>query len=95
MIIDCLVAANYDEICDDYMKSYEYNFNITKDDTPGKYEIIRGETINDMLRYIAGSDLSRIPLDGIDFVNVAGRYVDTHGMTIEDSDAFYAKLTRE
>ena len=95
MIIDCLVAANYDEICDDYMKSYEYNFNITKDDTPGKYEIIRGETINDMLRYIAGSDLSRIPLDGIDFVNVAGRYVDAHGMTIEDSDAFYTKLTRE
>ncbi len=95
MIIDCLVAANYEEICDDYMKSYEYNFNITKDDTPGKYEIIRGETINDMLRYISGPDLKNIPLDGIDLVNVAGRYCDAHGMTLEDSDAFYAKLTRE
>ena len=95
MIIDCLVAANYDEICDDYMQSYEYNYNITKDGTSDKYKIIKGETLDDMLRYISGPELSRIPLEGIDFVNVAGRYCDTHGMTIEDSDAFYAKLTRE
>ena len=95
MIIDCLAAANYDEICDDYMKSYEYNFNITKDKTPDKYDVIKGETLDDMLRYIAGPDLESIPLDGIDFVNVAGRYCDSHGMTDSDFDALYTKLTRD
>ena len=95
MIIDCLAAANYDEICDDYMKSYEYNFNITKENTPDKYDVIKGETLDDMLRYIAGPDLENIPLDEIDFVNVAGRYCDSHGMTVEDFDALYSKLTRD
>ena len=95
MIIDCLAAANYDEICDDYMKSYEYNFNITKENTPDKYDVIKGETLDDMLRYIAGPDLENIPLDGIDFVNVAGRYCDSHGMTDSDFDALYSKLTRD
>ena len=77
------------------MQSYEYNYNITKDGTSDKYKIIKGETLDDMLRYISGPELSRTPLEGIDFVNVAGRYCDAHGMTIKDSDAFYAKLTRE
>ena len=52
-----------------------------------------------MLQYIADSDSTGgtkgVALKDLDWVNVMGRYLTDNGMSFEDMDNFYNKLTTD
>lgn len=54
-LIEALMGATYDEIVDDYMKSYDNYYGVTKDDAK-RYSVIVNNNINEMIKTISGLD---------------------------------------
>ena len=56
MIIEALTGATFEEIVDDYMKTYDNYYGITKEGDPERYELIKKQNIDEMVKYITGLD---------------------------------------
>ncbi len=98
-VIEGLVGANYEEIVSDYMKTYDNYYGINETNNKEKYDAIKVNSIDDMLRYLADSDpiggTKDLELSEIDWVNVMGRYITNNGMSEKDIDNLYNNLTNE
>ena len=96
-VIEGLVGANYEEIVNDYMKTYDNYYGINETNNKEKYDAIKVNYIDDILRYLADSDpvgaTKDLELSEIDWVNVMGRYITNNGMSEEDIDSLYKNLT--
>ena len=99
MVIEGLAGASYEEIVDDYMITYDNYYGVNINSDKEKYDAIKSNYINDMLKYIADDDPytgnGTIELKDLDWVNIMGRYLIKHGMTEEDIDNWYDKLTSD
>lgn len=81
-LVEALMGASYDEIVEDYMKSYENYYGITKENSPERYDIIVRNNIDAMLRIIAGVD-NNADLKKADLAAGAENYLISNGMPAE------------
>ena len=92
MLIEALCGADYDEIIDDYMLTYDNYYRINEKDDKEKYDTILGRNILAMLRFLEGegSDLQK------DDLSVGAKnYLLKYGMTEEEIETFIFLLCRE
>ena len=85
------MGATYEEIVDDYMKSFENYHGLTKESNPQKYAIVVKNNIDEMPRYIAGVDASA-DLAKADLAAGARKYLASNGMTETQIDLITAYL---
>ena len=83
MLFEALCGANYDELVDDYMITYENYYGINKESDPEKYEIIVSEVMIPRLQVITGDypDPAKADLG-----KCAEEYLKSVGLT--DSEIF-------
>ena len=79
-LAEALMGATYEEIVDDYMKSFENYYGLTKESDPQKYAIVVKNNIDEMLRFIAGVDASA-DIAKADLAAGARKYLTSNGMT--------------
>ena len=90
-LAEALMGATYEEIVDDYMKSFENYYGLTKESDPQKYAIVVKNNIDEMLRFIAGVDASA-DLAKADLSAGARKYLTSNGMTDAQVDLITAYL---
>ena len=90
-LAEALMGATYEEIVDDYMKSFENYYGLTKESDPQKYAIVVKNNIDEMLRFIAGVDASA-DLAKADLTAGARKYLTSNGMTDAQIDLITAYL---
>lgn len=56
MVIGALGGATYNELVDDYMKTYDNYYKIKENNSKEKYELIKKANIDDMILYITGEN---------------------------------------
>ena len=97
-VIEGLVGANYEEIVSDYMKTYDNYYGINETSNKEKYDAIKVNFIDDMLRYLAnyGGNTGNedIDLKDLEWTNIMGRYLTDNGMSFDDIDNLYKKITK-
>ena len=93
MILDSLAGATYDEIVDDYMKTYENYYGISKENEAEKYAVIRETNIDEMILYISrerkGYDFSKANMS-----KIAEEYLLRIGLELEDINLLKTKITK-
>lgn len=103
-VIEGLNGANYEEIINDYMITYDNYYSINEKNEKERYDIIKRSYIDDMLRFLADYDGNTgdgsisnedIELKDLDWVNIMGRYLSNNGMKDEDIDNLYKNLAKE
>ncbi len=88
-----LCGASYNEVLDDYMKTYENYYSITKESDPDKYNAIKDTKFDDFVDYLLYSYAekgSAVRTQG-DFHAVAVNYLKYGGMS-EDQIATLKRL---
>ncbi len=91
-LIEALAGASYDEMRDDYMKTYENYYKITKTATPEKYDAIVDLYFDSFITCISGKeDLSTVTSE--DLLNGAKSYLQNGGMSQADIDSFINLIT--
>ena len=90
-LAEALMGATYEEIVDDYMKSFENYYGLTKESDPQKYAIVVKNNIDEMLRFIAGVDASA-DIAKADLAAGARKYLTSNGMTETQIDLITAYL---
>ena len=94
LILESLLGSSYQEMLDDYMKTYENYYGITKENDKEKYETIKVRNIDMMLHYIVGSD--NIDLTKIDDYSLYTKnYLLSIGMKEEDINKLINRLKLE
>ena len=90
MLIEALAGADYQEIVDDYMVTYDNYYEINEIKDPAKYKTIKEKNIDAMLHFIVsdGSDI-----DSVDLSIYARAYLKEAGMTDKQLDDFIKKIT--
>ena len=89
MLIEALCGADYDEIIDDYMLTYDNYYRISEEKDKEKYDTILNRNILAMLRFIEGEDCD---LEKDDLSVGARNYLLKYGMTEEEIDRFISVL---
>lgn len=91
IVLEALCGATYQEMLDDYMKTYENYYKITKEKDELRYKILKERNIDAMLRFIAGND--NIDLEKTDFSNHAKNYLIEGGMSESAINNFLNYIT--
>ena len=90
-LAEALMGATYEEIVDDYMKSFDNYYGLKKESDPQKYAIVVKNNIDEMLRFIAGVDASA-DITKADLAAGARKYLASNGMTETQIDLITAYL---
>lgn len=85
-ILECLTGASYEEVTEDYMKSFDNYYGIDKKDE--RYELILKENLVKSLRKAFGTE----DLEGADLEEEAAEYLRILGMKQKDIDALKDNL---
>ena len=90
-LLEALCGADYNDIVEDYMKSYYNYYGITKEKDALRYEIIVKNNIDEMLKFITGlSDVRAITSS--DLKKGARNYLLKGGMTNAEIDKLISVL---
>ena len=92
-LLEALAGADYQEMVDDYMLTYDNFYGVNKKDTPEKYETILQLNFEDMLRTIAGVDKSA-NLKTADYRTGAVNYLKDCGLTAQDIESLLDTLVK-
>ncbi len=90
-LIEALAGASYDEMCSDYMMTYQNYYKITKEKTPEKYNAIVSLYFDSFMDCILGTDGDK---NNPDYVKGAKNYLLSGGMTSNDIDEFVSLITK-
>lgn len=93
ILLEALCDATYDEMCADYMETYDNYYDITKEGKPEKYSAVEELKFDDMMQYLAelvGDDA----LKTADYHGAARAYLVSGGMSESEIDALEAVLTK-
>ncbi len=92
-LVEALAGAGYDEMCADYMKTYDNYFGITKEGTPEKHDAVVSVYFNAFAEYLLdvpeGSDLSTG-----DYVQGARKYLANCGLSDQEIDQLQALISK-
>ena len=91
--LEAFAGATYQEIVDDYMKTYENYYKITQDSDKERYEVIKEKNVDTMLRYIVGAEESD-DLSTIDLKTAARVYLQNIGMSDETINLLESKICK-
>lgn len=78
MLLEALCGASYQEIVDDYMISYDNYYQISKENDPGRYEVIRKNVLDPMVSIMIGEDIAP---EKADLTVCAENYLVNAGMS--------------
>lgn len=87
-LVGALMGASKEEIVNDYMKTYENFYGVTKANKE-KYDLIANDVL-DMLKYITGSK----DLDNINMQEKARAFVLEKGLSEKDLDLVIKRLSK-
>ena len=90
-LIEALAGADYEEIVNDFMITYDNYYGITKDSDSKRYELIKTKKIDEMLSYIAGCDTDELPQ--ADLSAGARKYLQDAGMSDAEINAFLDRIS--
>ena len=97
MVIEALAGASYKEMVNDYMKTYEEYYNITKETDKSRYETIKEKNIDLMLYYVTGNSntTDKENLAGItDYDERVKSYLISIGMSETSINQLISNLTK-
>lgn len=92
MLVEALCGADYQEIVDDYMITYDNYYGITKETDPKKYNVIVEDNLNPMIYVVVGRD--DVDLKSVDLSECASAFLKEAGMSDEEISDLTAKLTK-
>ncbi len=92
-LLEALVGSTYDEMCADYMKTYENYYGISKSETPEKYDAIVSLYFDAFMSYLAGTE-DIAALKTADYSGFAKRYLLDSGMTDSEVEQLTELLTK-
>ena len=91
MLIEALAGASYQEIVDDYMKTYDEYYRINEASDPERYRLILEKNLLPMIRFVAGDDT--VDITTADLAPLARDFLVRCGMTEAQIDRFLARIT--
>ncbi len=80
VLIEALAGATYDEMCDDYMITYDNYYGISKEATPDRYDAVVSLYFDAFMEYLSGEENAE-KLHDLSYVNGAKQYLIDGGMT--------------
>ena len=92
MLIEALAGASYQEIVDDYMKTYDNYYKITEEKDKKKYDVILDMNLNDMIKAVVGDD--KVDIKKADLQAYAKNYLIKAGMPSGKVDQFIAMISK-
>ena len=90
MLVEALAGADYQQIADDYMVTYDNYYGITADSEPDKYQTILEKNLDAMIRSIVGDE--SINITNTDLSVYAKNYLLKAGMSEEEIIAFLNRI---
>jgi protein tyrosine/serine phosphatase len=90
MLVEALAGADYQQIADDYMVTYDNYYGITADSEPDKYQTILEKNLDAMIRSIVGDE--SIDITNADLSVYAKNYLLKAGMSEEEITAFLNRI---
>ena len=92
-LLEALLGATYDEMCNDYMLTYLNYYKISQDKTPDKYKAVVELYFDAFLETLSGkSDITT--LKELNYIDYAKKYLNEGGMSDADIDALINKLSK-
>lgn len=92
LLLEALSGASYEEMRDDYMKTYENYYAVSSTETPEKYDAIVKLYFDPFVSYLHGTDHIE-ELKNADYVQDAMHYLITGGMTRVEVDQLREFIT--
>ena len=89
ILIEMLAGSTYEEIVDDYMRTYDNYYWISENSDKLKYDLIKQQNVDAMLQFITGEE----DLTKADLSEGARNYLLKMGMEETEIDAFLDKIT--
>ena len=93
LLLEALAGAGYDEMRDDYMKTYDNYYGITEETAPEKYDAVVSVYFDGFVSYLHGTE-DAAALKTADYSQDAVRYLLDAGMTADEIDALRAMITK-
>lgn len=90
MLLEALCGADYAQIVEDYMITYDNYYGITKQKDPDRYNVIVREVLEPMMQAVTGEDADLVTAD---FAAAAETYLLNAGMTKQQIEALRANLS--
>lgn len=79
-LLEALAGASYDEICDDYLVTYDNYFHITLENDPGACRLLLNLRLDDAMMFFCGIDDAG-QLHSIDLSQAMERHLKRYGMS--------------
>ncbi len=92
MLIEALAGASYQEIEDDYMKTYDNYYKITEEKDKKKYDIILEMNLDAMIKAVVGDE--KVDIKKADLKQYARNYLIGGGMPQNKADQFISMISR-
>ena len=86
MLIEALAGANYEEIKDDYMLTYDNYYKINENSDPEKYNVILHRNLDAMIKTVIGDE--SVDFTNCDLSKYAQDYLLSNGMSEEELNKF-------
>ena len=93
MLLEALAGASYEEMRDDYMKTYDNYYDVSSTKTPEKYDAIVKLYFDPFVSYLHGTD-NMEELKNADYVQDAMRHLIAGGMTQAEVDQLQKFITK-
>ncbi len=93
LLLEALVGASYDEMCADYMETYANYYNISKDETPDRYNAVVSLYFDSFIEYLAGTN-DAAQLQTADYTDAAKEYLTSCGMTALEIEQLVTLLSK-
>ena len=90
MLVEALAGAEYQQIADDYMVTYDNYYGITAESEPDKYKTILEKNLDAMIRSIVGDE--NVDITTADLSVYAKNYLIKAGMSEEEISAFLSRI---
>ena len=95
MVIEALLGASYQEIIDDYMKTYDNYYDITEEKDIKRYQTIKEKNIDVMLHYMINDENNEKNLETItNYSKYAKEYLLSIGMKEKEINKLIKKLSK-
>ena len=92
VLLECLCGADYDEIKNDYMITYDNYYGITEESDKEKYDILVESLLDPMIQTLAGDNNANV--SDVNLVENAEKYLKDGGMTDNQISQLRDKLTK-
>ena len=93
MLLEALAGASYDEMMRDYMITYENYFQVTRAETPEKYDAIVDLYFVPFMEFLHGTYVLT-ELQSADYSEDAAAYLRDGGMTDDEIETLLALITK-